>query len=438
MPSTYTQNLGIELPATGEQANTWGLTVNRNMSTLDMAINGNTQIALSSSPYLLQIGDGAQSPQAANPMIVWTGAQTSQGAVHIDWQSSRQHLYIMSNQTSGGFAIAFAQGAGSQFSLQAGYDAILYADGGLANANVGAALANPQFNNLLATGNLTVEGSVNGIITTDVQGNVHLTGGLGVGSPTAIPDPLTINGMNVGQLRLVEGAYGVILRNDATSFYVLVTASGDAYGNFTAPSPLQVDLASRCVGMAGSAASASYGLTVPSVHTSSIVADGAITAGGGITTSAGRSNFKSGDAYAICLQYGTAFTYIGTNASGQFQLSNQSGNGLLTVDQSGNAVLASQLHILAGGLMYPDGTVQTTAISNSFPGNITVGGAIYGPASAQQSPILYCFPWAGTDPVGPPNSVILSYNYASNFVTLWVTKSDGTRQGANIGLTTLP
>ena len=40
MPSTYTDNGGIELPANGEQASTWGNTVNDNMNIIDRLING--------------------------------------------------------------------------------------------------------------------------------------------------------------------------------------------------------------------------------------------------------------------------------------------------------------------------------------------------------------------------------------------------------------
>jgi hypothetical protein len=441
MPSTYTQNLGVELPATGEQANTWGLTVNRNMDTLDTAINGSTQVALTSSPYLLAITDGSQSPLAANPFITWTGAQTGQVAVHIDWQSARQHLYIMSNRTSGGFAIAFAQGAGSQFVLQAGYDAILYSDGGGANANVGAALASPQFTNVLATGTLTLGSSV---ISSDAQGNVHLTGGLGVGNPTAIPDPLTITGINYGQLRLVQGNYGVILRNDATNFYLLITASGDAYGNYVLPPPLHVDLASRCVGLGGSAASAAYGLTVPSIHTGSILADttlqvgGAITGNTGLSISGARSYFRSADATVIGLWYAasTSITWIGTNANSQFQVSNANGFSMFAIDQSGNAALGGQLQVGSGGVKFSDGTVQTTAgATGTFPGNVTVGGVINGPSSAFLSPVLFCPAYSGNAPSIPANSIAFSHNDGSNWVTIWLAKSDGSVHFANIPIT---
>lgn len=356
MPSSYTQNLGIERPATGEQANTWGDTVNRNMDTLDTAINGNVQLTLSGSPYQLTIDNGATQPVAANPLIIWNGAQTQQGTVEIDWQASRQHLYIMSNQTSGGFPIAFTQGSGSQFVLEAGHDALLYADGRGTGASVAAALANPQFGHVLATGNLQVNGSINGVLTSDAQGNARLTGGLGLG-PGGIPDPVTINNIGVGgQLRLVYGNYGVIFRTDGSQFYLMVTNEGDPYGSWASGWPFEFDLATKHVGLGGWGPDGTYILNVPTIQTA------------GINVIGGRSYFNSGEPYTIGLRYGSSFlTYIGTNSANQFQVSNVGGVPLMILDQGGNASIASTvtagglIHVLSGGIMYPDGTIQTTA-----------------------------------------------------------------------------
>ncbi len=53
MPSTYTNNLGIELPADGEQDGIWGDVVNDNMSILDRAINGSLTLSLSGTSSTL-------------------------------------------------------------------------------------------------------------------------------------------------------------------------------------------------------------------------------------------------------------------------------------------------------------------------------------------------------------------------------------------------
>lgn len=66
MPSTYTDNLGIEKIANGEQSGTWGDTTNLNFDILDQAINGIATVTLASagssgSPNTLAITDGALS-----------------------------------------------------------------------------------------------------------------------------------------------------------------------------------------------------------------------------------------------------------------------------------------------------------------------------------------------------------------------------------------
>ena len=76
MASSYTTNLGIEKPATGEQSGTWGATTNTNFDILDQAIDGIISITLSSagssgSPNSLPISDGAVS-NGRNKFIEFT------------------------------------------------------------------------------------------------------------------------------------------------------------------------------------------------------------------------------------------------------------------------------------------------------------------------------------------------------------------------------
>ena len=55
MASSYTTNLGIEKPATGEQSGTWGATTNTNFDILDQAIDGIISITLSSAGLLVPL-----------------------------------------------------------------------------------------------------------------------------------------------------------------------------------------------------------------------------------------------------------------------------------------------------------------------------------------------------------------------------------------------
>jgi hypothetical protein len=66
MASSYTLNLGIEQPATGDQSGAWGGTVNVNMDILDQTTNGIVDVTLvavgtTGSPNALDISNGAVS-----------------------------------------------------------------------------------------------------------------------------------------------------------------------------------------------------------------------------------------------------------------------------------------------------------------------------------------------------------------------------------------
>jgi len=158
MPSTYTQNLGIEKPATGEQAGVWGSTVNNDFDYFDQGIDGSLAIALSASSYNLNTSQGVAS-QGRNKVIVWTGGLTAQATVNITPQNA-QKIYFMQNATSGGFPILFQQGTGAGFLLQPGCSAMIYCDGAGATASVKGANYNPQFGSVLVAGALTVQGAL--------------------------------------------------------------------------------------------------------------------------------------------------------------------------------------------------------------------------------------------------------------------------------------
>ena len=73
MPSTYTDNSGIELPANGEQSGTWGETVNDNMNIIDRLSNGIGTISLSGTSHSLITSDGVLSDGQYN-MLIAVGA----------------------------------------------------------------------------------------------------------------------------------------------------------------------------------------------------------------------------------------------------------------------------------------------------------------------------------------------------------------------------
>jgi hypothetical protein len=149
MPSTYSPDLRIELIANGEQSGTWGNTTNNNLGTLiEQAIAGVGTINIAGlTNYTLTALNGA-SDQARNAVLVFTGALTSNCNVVAP---SAQKLYVVSNQTTGGFNVNVETSSGTGVTVLPGTNQLIYCDG----TNFYTAV---NVNNV--NGNLTVSGSV--------------------------------------------------------------------------------------------------------------------------------------------------------------------------------------------------------------------------------------------------------------------------------------
>jgi hypothetical protein len=125
MPSTYTANAGIELPANGEQSATWGNTVNDNMNIIDRLTNGVGAITLSGTTHTLTTSDGAAS-DGHYKVLVLGGSPSGTNTVTIS-PSDAQHVYIVKNAS--GQTATFAQGSGANVSVLNGTTKIIYCDG---------------------------------------------------------------------------------------------------------------------------------------------------------------------------------------------------------------------------------------------------------------------------------------------------------------------
>ena len=132
MPSTYTDNGGIELPASGEQSATWGNTVNDNMSIIDRLTNGVGAITLSGTTHTLNITDGALSDGQYKTLVLG-GSPSGTNTVTVS-PNNGQHIYIVKNGT--GQTATFTQGSGANVSVLANTTKIIYCDGAGSGAAV--------------------------------------------------------------------------------------------------------------------------------------------------------------------------------------------------------------------------------------------------------------------------------------------------------------
>ena len=165
MPSTFSPSLKIELIANGEQAGTWGQTTNNNLGTLiEQAIAGVDTIDLTGySTYTLSNYNGIYD-EARNAGLIFTGALTANCTVTTP---AVEKLYVISNQTTGGYYVTVTSGSGNTISVANGTNQLMYCDG----TNYNTAISN--INNV--AGDLTVTGSIFlGANLTSTTGNLTL------------------------------------------------------------------------------------------------------------------------------------------------------------------------------------------------------------------------------------------------------------------------
>ena len=137
MASSYTANLGIEKPGSGEQAGTWGTTTNNNFDIIDRAINGVLALSLTGTTTTLTTTDGALS-NGGFKVLVLGGSPSGTNTITID-PNDQDKLYLVKN--SSGQTATFTQGSGSDASIIDGETAWIFADG----AGSGAAVQKASF-----------------------------------------------------------------------------------------------------------------------------------------------------------------------------------------------------------------------------------------------------------------------------------------------------
>lgn len=124
MASTYTTNLRLTLPTTGELAGTWGDTVNTGLTALaDAAIAGTAAVTMTAADKTLSVANGA-TDEARQMFINLTGTPGASFNVIVPTSSK---LYFVKNGT--GFAQTVKTAAGGGISVPTGSIMALYCDG---------------------------------------------------------------------------------------------------------------------------------------------------------------------------------------------------------------------------------------------------------------------------------------------------------------------
>ena len=312
MASTFSPSLRIELIGNGDQSGTWGTTTNNNLGTIiEQAITGVQSIVMLNADYTLSNFNGV-SDEARNAVLVVTGTNS---AVRQIICPLVEKTYVVTNNTTGGFAVTIGGATGTTVSIPNGVTAQVYSDGiNFYSSQTGSA------GNFAVSGNLSVSG------TTALTGALSATTGvfsgtvaLG-GTPTA---PTAAVGTNTTQIATTA----FVLANGVPSGAIIMWSgsiasipSGWLLCNGSSGTP---DLRDRFVVGAGSTyAVAATGGTADAVvvshtHTASVTDPGHLhtyTRGGTDTVSGGGITIQTNSSLPS-QNTSTAFTGISVTNS---------------------------------------------------------------------------------------------------------------------------
>jgi len=179
MASTYTTSLKIQEIGNGEQSGVWGTTTNTNWTLIEQAVAGVQTITMSNANYTLTNLNGV-SDEARNMVLVVQG--TNSGIYQVVAPLNQPKMYVISNQTTGGYAITIGASTGSIVTIPNGVTAQVYTDGtNFYSAQTGSA------------GNFVVNGTLTASGLTDA-GSMSIGGTLGVTGVSTFTGAAALNG----------------------------------------------------------------------------------------------------------------------------------------------------------------------------------------------------------------------------------------------------
>jgi hypothetical protein len=189
MPSSYTPSLTLTQIGNGEQSGTWGTTTNNNWQLIEDAVAGNATITLSGvAGYTLSVANGT-TDESRKAVIVAVGSTSGTNAIIAPLEPK---VYVISNQTTGGFPVTIGASTGSVVTIPNGVTTLVYCDG----TNFYSGITGFTGGNLTITGNITASGTVTAPV---LNGSLSLPGSGptgGSGSAGQIPYQIAGNATN--------------------------------------------------------------------------------------------------------------------------------------------------------------------------------------------------------------------------------------------------
>jgi len=447
MPS-YTTSLRLIQPSTGEYPGTWGTQVNTGLTALvDTSVAGTATITMTAADYTLSTANGA-TDEARAMVLNLTGTP---GAARNVICPAVSKVYIVYNNTTGGFAQTLKTSAGTGISVPNGKTAFLRCDGtnvveavnyatslslgtalpatsggtGLTSYTSGGVLY-ASSSSALATGSGLVFDGTN-FATTGTASATKLipTGGTATGNGMYLPAANTLAWSTAGVEGMRLDSSGNLLIGTATNtnnrrLLVNGTGSGSTYlavGDLSQTANqtlLGIDPAST-ISYVGAT---SWGLGFLTNGTERMRLDASGNLGLGVTPSAWGGNYKAIQNLA------GAFTNYSTSTVQVVQNGYDSAIGAWTYSSTAAATRYDQAAGEHRFFNAPSGTAGnaisfTQAMTLDASGNLGLG-VTPGTWAAAAKAIEFTYPTYGQDSAG---SAFMSFNARESSAGNWVYKT---------------
>jgi hypothetical protein len=200
MSSTYSTSLRIQLIDTGTEDEAWGQPTNNNIGTIiEQAITGVNSISLTNLTSLTLSAANAAVDQSRNAVLVFTGAPTANCNVVAP---SVSKVYVVSNETTGGFIVNMKTSAGDPLPIAAGSRQLVFCNG---TAFTSVVNPNAIQGNLNVSGGATIGGNVTSGTTITIRKDVT---GTGNNMSLASASNVVSFKANTGALKIPSGTTG--------------------------------------------------------------------------------------------------------------------------------------------------------------------------------------------------------------------------------------
>jgi hypothetical protein len=167
----------------GEDSGVWGSITNTNWNLMEQAVSGVQTITMTNANYTLTNLNGV-SDEARNMVLVVQGTNSAIYQVIIPLNQPK--VYVVSNQTTGGYAITVGSSTGAIITIPNGVTAQVYTDGtNTYSAQTGSA------GNFTVNGNFSATGSESLTGNLSVGGTLNVTGAASFSNTTTALTPVS-------------------------------------------------------------------------------------------------------------------------------------------------------------------------------------------------------------------------------------------------------